>query len=62
MVMRYPPSIEEQIVEDILGDLLDRQGLADAFYQIDPGIQSEIKEAWIKIVVRIFSQRGVDFY
>lgn len=42
-------STAEKIIEDIVGDIIDRKGIGDEWEQIDKDIQEEIKEAWIKI-------------
>ena len=40
-----------KIVSEIIDDLCDRGGLQNEWDAIDGDIQSEIREAWIKIVM-----------
>jgi hypothetical protein len=40
------------IVEVIIADLSDRQGLSDAWYSIDDGIRKEIVATWTDNVMR----------
>jgi hypothetical protein len=39
-----------EIVEKIIDDIRDRQGLGDEFDAIDEDIQEEIKAKWIAII------------
>lgn len=40
-----------EIVDAIIKDLTGRKGLRQEFEQIDPGIQNEIRERWVAIVM-----------
>lgn len=48
-----------EIVKAIEADLLDRRGLRQELEQCDDGIRTEIREAWVDIILDKFDEAAV---